>query len=698
MTTFLKEKLNGRTLLFLLLLCGALAIFIVRLSLSNTTEENHIRVNENSELTYYLDVIYDGKDSEAITSSDTATAEVKSGNIFVQDKIPEGLTFKRFLTSEDGTIGAVKRSDGSSCSGYVVDDAAGLKYDAATRTVSFTVKNLKAGCKLTVGIVTQTPYLKDYGVDRMDFYNTGHAWENKQSKDSNTVHAYIGREDMIDYTVSYKYTGDIPDGAPNPPGNTSYIAGAPVGVEANPVVPGYTFSGWTTQDVTVTNNKFNMPEKNVIFTGSFTKNRVYNVSYTVNGDIPEGFKPPTTKQYEAGLDVKVDSLKAGDVINGYRFLGWTTTAPVDITKDSFIMPNQNVEIVGQFEKVKYKVEYAFQGTVIPTNPSSVLPPTEMHNPKDIVTVKTNIPSTTCNVNGGTETKPCTFLGWYSKDTFEMPEKDVLIYGEWKITDGVFSPILTKSLAENREYYKKGEEVRFKITVSNTENYDIHDVLLNEKLEGVTFVEGDSYTLLNEKYVKIPTVKANGNVVVNAKFIAGDEIIQKYTNHVELIGAIADNDKVLDTSKDYIAEETFYVSNIGLTINKVNNKNQKLNGANFTLYKNEELTDKVGEGLSYQGLEPNKTYYLRETVAPDGYKLLNKTVAIVVDGDGKMTVDNYQVSYNNGITTINVINEPIDILPSTGGKGNILYVQIGVILILASAICYIIYTKKKGYEC
>ena len=64
MISFLKQKLNGRTMLLLLLLCGVLAIFIARLTLSAVTEENHIRVKEKSELTYYLDVIYDGKDSE----------------------------------------------------------------------------------------------------------------------------------------------------------------------------------------------------------------------------------------------------------------------------------------------------------------------------------------------------------------------------------------------------------------------------------------------------------------------------------------------------------------------------------------------------------------------------------------------------------------------------------------------------------
>ena len=55
------------------------------------------------------------------------------------------------------TIGAVKRSDGTSCPGSVVGDFAGLVYNESTRTVSFKVKNLQAGCKLTVGIVTTTP-------------------------------------------------------------------------------------------------------------------------------------------------------------------------------------------------------------------------------------------------------------------------------------------------------------------------------------------------------------------------------------------------------------------------------------------------------------------------------------------------------------------------------------------------------------
>ena len=67
-------------------------------------EENDVRVKENSELTYYIDVIYDGKDSSVVSSSDIATSSVYSDYIEVTDKIPEGLTFLGFVNSEDGVI------------------------------------------------------------------------------------------------------------------------------------------------------------------------------------------------------------------------------------------------------------------------------------------------------------------------------------------------------------------------------------------------------------------------------------------------------------------------------------------------------------------------------------------------------------------------------------------------------------------
>ena len=430
------------------------------LSRSLALIENDSRVKENSELTYYIDVIYDGKDSDVVTSSDSATAKVNSDYIYVEDKIPEGLTFNRFITAEDGTIGAVKRSDGSSCPGYVVGDSAGLVYDNATRTVSFKVKNLQAGCKLTVGIVTTTPSLN--GETRKDFYNTASGRENYFDVFSNTVHVYMGDPDAVLYSVSYRYTGTVPNGAPTLPSSSNYPSGSSVGVENGVTLAGYTFSGWSTEDVTVNNGSFTMPSSNVVFTGSFSPKATNQVSYSINGIKPDGYVAPTTKSYGAGDDVVVDKLAEGDIVDGYRFLGWTSTG-LDLTDGIFVMPSSNVNIVGTFEKVTYTVTYAFQGAEIPDNSDSLLPATRSYSEGDTVTLANNPTAS------GYE-----FLGWYHENNFEMPGEDIVIYGEWKLKNGTFSPTITKEIVNGKSYYHEGDIVTFKVTVSNPASYEITD--------------------------------------------------------------------------------------------------------------------------------------------------------------------------------------------------------------------------------
>ena len=118
------------------------------------------KVEENSELIYYIDVYYDGKDKNGIATNSGSTAEVYSDYIYVEDKLPEGLIFSGFVTTRDNTFGAVQATNSSqSCSaGYVVgcpdgfkEDGTGttcLKYDPTTRLVSFTVKSLQADVNL----------------------------------------------------------------------------------------------------------------------------------------------------------------------------------------------------------------------------------------------------------------------------------------------------------------------------------------------------------------------------------------------------------------------------------------------------------------------------------------------------------------------------------------------------------------------
>lgn len=661
----------------------ALLIVLINRSFAVPLDDG-ARVAPNSDLTYYIDVIYDGKDATAVSSSDTVTANVNSDYIYVEDKLPDGLTFKNFVTTSDGTIGAVKRSDGSSCPGYVVGDSAGLVYDDTTRTVSFKVKNLQAGCKLTVGIVTTTPSLPRG--KRLDFYNTAFARENNFTFKSNTVHVFMGDEEATLYTVTYKYTGTVPDGAPVPEVG-SYSEGTTVGVEANPTIAGYTFSGWSTSDVTVSNNSFTMPSKNVTFTGSFTAKTKYTVSYSISGTLPEGFVAPTTKSYGAGDDVVLDTLKVGDVINGYRFLGWSST--VDLSDGIFQMPSSNVTIVGRFEQIKYTVSYQFQGAVIPSNADSLLPASATYAPGEIVTVASE------PVASGYK-----FLGWYKSATFEMPEEDVVIYGEWMRFSGYFVPTITITIPNQKSIYQNGEVVNFQITVKNNASIAINDVMVQDYLDGATFNTGSNYTILSDKIAKISTIAAGGSVTLTAKFTAGSDVVKDYVNTVELTGAIANNYYYLDTTKDYKVSAHFKVANIELKINLVDaSTSSSLTGGNFSLCSDSSCTTVVATGDDFKGLIPNTIYYLKQTKVPSGYMMTTdfEIARLRVSKDGSLILyggNNVSVPGSNGIFTFTVKSSKINMLPNTGGVGNIPYIVTGLIIIVVSSCGYVLYMRKK----
>ena len=86
---------NKKKLIIGLLILAIIAVTIVAAIIASPSLaaplENDVRIEENSELIYYIDDIYDGKDVEATTSSDNATARVYSDYIYVEDKIPDGL-------------------------------------------------------------------------------------------------------------------------------------------------------------------------------------------------------------------------------------------------------------------------------------------------------------------------------------------------------------------------------------------------------------------------------------------------------------------------------------------------------------------------------------------------------------------------------------------------------------------------------
>mgnify|MGYP002538564696 CR=1 FL=1 len=101
--------------------------------------------------------------------------------------------------------------------------------------------------------------------------------------------------DRIEYKVTYQYDGAAPEGASELPTEAKYKFGAEVTVAAPATATGYNFSGWTTEDATIKEGKFEMPAKGVKLTGSFVKDDTqwYTVKYTWTG-VPEGAEPPVT--------------------------------------------------------------------------------------------------------------------------------------------------------------------------------------------------------------------------------------------------------------------------------------------------------------------------------------------------------------------------------------------------------------------
>lgn len=537
------RRIKSKYLIFILFLLIITILVLFNYTFSEELLESGVQVEPESELTYYLDIYYDGVDKYGIESSDTVVADLNSSTIQITDKLPAGLTFVEFIGASDGSIGAVKRSDGTACLGYVVGGVNGLTYDESTHTVSFQVKNLQAGCKITVGIKTLTPTIDDPSTtdiieNRRDFYNTAEGTEGSQSVISNTVHVWMGTEGATLYKVNYTYDSTAPSNAPELPASATYTANSIVTVP-NINVEGYTFQ-WTSAEVTISNGNFTMPESPVTLIGTFTENPKANVSYQIEGTIPDGYVTPSTKTYYVDSNVTLDSLKKGDVINGYRFLGWTTN-DVTITDNQFTMPDQDIIITGQFEQIKYTITYAFQGTVLPDNSDSLLPEPTEYVPGEVVTLPV-----VNDVNG------YGFMGWYHEDNFTMPEEDITIYGEWYEKAGLFQPTIEISIDKTDNYYL-GRNAFFNIKVTNTATYPITNITLNVYNPICNSESKIGCTIIDDNTIEIEILASGESYSFTSshKF----ENFETITKEVELIGALASDHYVLDESIEYKATAT-----------------------------------------------------------------------------------------------------------------------------------------------
>ena len=233
-------------------------------------------------------------------------------------------------------------------------------------------------------------------------------------------------------------------------------------------------------------------------------------------------------------------------------------------------------------------------------------------------------------------------------------------------------------------------------------------------------------------------------------VTADAVSQVAENKFDVSYTRVPGEPAVDTTEKTVYSYTAAISG---TFQKVDENDNALAGATFTLYSDSELKSVIGTATTVAGdanlifkdsdnnvvgLEFEKTYYIKETASPNGYSI-NETVYEVkcsyagnkgtfvkddASGVDKLTaytvsiknpnvVDNPEttdidesvkeivVNYGGSATVLNgvekVINTKLNSLPSTGGIGTTIFTLGGCAIMIIAAGLYFASRRKKNEE-
>lgn len=150
--------------------------------------------------------------------------------------------------------------------------------------------------------------------------------------------------------------------------------------------------------------------------------------------------------------------------------------------------------------------------------------------------------------------------------------------------------------------------------------------------------------------------------------------------------------VFDSGKNRWLIKDFTLANVlndfSLKVLKKDQSGNALTGATFKLIGSNQYEKEISGNQStfdFSGLKPG-TYTLSETKTPDGYQSLKNPVTIVIDTQGKVSIDQKDIpsvlSKDGNVIQLSITNHVIMPLPKTGGFGLIPFILIGTFLSLA----------------
>ena len=249
------------------------------------------------------------------------------------------------------------------------------------------------------------------------------------------------------------------------------------------------------------------------------------------------------------------------------------------------------------------------------------------------------------------------------------------------------------LADNQDDRKKVEikNNALYFTIDGTE-YKYADVVIDQNPTKITFSNVDWHGIVNDRVLVFEleldnnittgiSANASGNKILTTGYYLKDPYVDIGTNP-----ASDDMAKVLEK-----ISMTNVIYAYGVTVTNKDGSGT-LNGAKFQVYSDKECTTKVGDEFeitkngtyTFKGINDTDTYYLKQTKAPTGYRLLSEVVEL------NPTNLNKEV----GLYNIEVTNTKMGLLPSTGGLGTIFYTLVGLVVIGIGAYEVIKYSKKQ----
>lgn len=300
----------------------------------------------------------------------------------------------------------------------------------------------------------------------------------------------------------------------------------------------------------------------------------------------------------------------------------------------------------------------------------------------------------------------------------------------------------------------GDEIGFEITATVAENFsqyeaylfEIHDQMdrgltflpdtLKVTVNGVELVKDRDYRLVTTSDQRFDVIFPDLKQVSGIQ--GGTPILVTYDarlNENAVIGPVGNKNTVYlnysnnpnasgTGTKGFTPEDTVKVFTYRAIINKFNEKQEALSGAEFELAKqcNDEwilidpVVDQTGAIFTFNGLDDG-FYRLREVKAPDGYNQIEDIYfritaehEFVADMPRLLSVTGLQLASDGtdllaeevtfrptwdeeaeGLTA-DVINKAGLILPETGGMGTRLFYLIGTVLVLGAGVLLI--SKKR----